>query len=118
MNNRLLYGSSSEVLRAIYWKLLYCILVVHMSMHQKFLAHTHDVGWEDETLSAPQNMYFHLSCLVQRWLLMLLMSTLKLAQKKAPIMLSQEAPAFERLSQRLVTNLSPCGNKKGKESGA
>lgn len=66
MNNRLLYGSGSEVLRAIYWKLLDCILVVHMSMHQKFLAHTHDVGWEAGTLSAIQTMFFHLLFLVQR----------------------------------------------------
>lgn len=82
MNNRLLYRSGSEVLRTIYWKLLDCILVVHMCMHQKFLAHTHDVGWEDGTLSATQTMYFQLSFLVQRWLFMLLMSTIKPAQKE------------------------------------
>lgn len=57
MNNGLLYGSGSEVLRAIYWKLPDDTLVVHMSMHEKFLAHTHDVGWEDRTPSATQMMY-------------------------------------------------------------
>lgn len=82
MNNRLLYGSSSEVLRAIHWKLLDCILVVHMSMHQKFFAHTHDVGWEDGTLSTTPNHGLLPFLLVHRWLLMLLMSTIKLAQKR------------------------------------
>lgn len=50
MNNRLLCGNGSGVLRAIYWKLLDCTLAVHKSMHQKFLAHTHEVAWEDGTL--------------------------------------------------------------------
>jgi len=49
MNNRLLCGNGSGVLRAIYWKLLDCTLAVHKSMHQKFLAHIHEVAWEDGT---------------------------------------------------------------------
>lgn len=50
MNNRLLYGNGSVVLRAIYWKLLDCTLTVHKSMHQKFLAHIYELAWEDGTL--------------------------------------------------------------------
>lgn len=34
------------------------------------------------------------------------------------IMLSQEAVAFESLSQRIVTNLSACGNKRKGERGS
>lgn len=67
MNNGLLCGSGSEALKAIYWKLPDCILVVHMSMHEKFLARTHDVGWKDaDSISNPNDIHFHLFSFVQR----------------------------------------------------
>lgn len=76
------------------------------------------MSWEDGTLSATQTTYFHLSFFGSEVAAYVINVHYQASTKIESIMLSQEAPAFERLSQRVMTNLSPCVNKKREESGA